>query len=265
MQDRYTFDVGDFGKYGLLRAICGSKPITPNLSLGVVWYLTPDEQHNADGKHLSYLLVEKPEYSLCDPGLYYEMRRLLISEDGGPVPERRRVATVEQSSILPSGTAFYGEPLSFSNNTTPAFRLAARNAWVQRALSATAGYEVVFLDPDNGVECSSARRTNNNGTKYTFWDEVKAFSSRGQSVVVYHHLNRTAAVKVQVATLATEFRRRMPGSTDVSALVFRRGTCRAYFIVAVPDHHERIRNRVRQMLTGPWSRHFELAASLPPV
>jgi hypothetical protein len=49
MQDRYVGDVGDFGKYGLLRSLAA------DLSLGVVWYLGPEESHNADGKHIGYL------------------------------------------------------------------------------------------------------------------------------------------------------------------------------------------------------------------
>ncbi|MDA0353872.1 MAG: hypothetical protein O3A10_16950 [Chloroflexi bacterium] len=37
MQHRYTADVGDYGKYGLLRAIAGVHPATPSrLALGVV-------------------------------------------------------------------------------------------------------------------------------------------------------------------------------------------------------------------------------------
>ena len=44
VQDRYVGDVGDFGKYGLLRALCGG-----DLTLGVVWYLYPDEEANNDG------------------------------------------------------------------------------------------------------------------------------------------------------------------------------------------------------------------------
>lgn len=55
VQDRYAGDVGDFSKYGLLRWLTASVGEHPPLSLGVVWYLTPDESHNADGKHVSYL------------------------------------------------------------------------------------------------------------------------------------------------------------------------------------------------------------------
>lgn len=49
--------IGDFGKYGLLR--CISKT---NLTLGVNWYLAPDESHNADGKHITYLNNNNDRY-----------------------------------------------------------------------------------------------------------------------------------------------------------------------------------------------------------
>ena len=45
MQNQYVGDIGDFGKYGLLREIFG-RPEVPEsgcgLRLGVAWYLSPD-------------------------------------------------------------------------------------------------------------------------------------------------------------------------------------------------------------------------------
>ena len=38
MQDRYTGDIGDFGKLGLLRVLQAQ-----GLTIGVNWYLTPDK------------------------------------------------------------------------------------------------------------------------------------------------------------------------------------------------------------------------------
>ena len=46
MQNRYTGDIGDFSKLGLLRALSNA-----GLSIGLNWYLTPNETHNEDGKH----------------------------------------------------------------------------------------------------------------------------------------------------------------------------------------------------------------------
>ena len=51
MQDRYTGDICDYAKDGLLRALGDGH------RLGIAWYLYPNESHNADGKHTAYLNV----------------------------------------------------------------------------------------------------------------------------------------------------------------------------------------------------------------
>lgn len=53
MQDRYTGDIGDFSKLGILRALEKA-----GMSVGLNWYLTPDENHNSDGRHVQYLNQE---------------------------------------------------------------------------------------------------------------------------------------------------------------------------------------------------------------
>ena len=48
-QELYALCVlGDFSKLGLLRSL---RPA--GLSIGLNWYLTPDETHNGDGRHVS--------------------------------------------------------------------------------------------------------------------------------------------------------------------------------------------------------------------
>ena len=54
MQDKYTGDVGDFGKYGLLKTIVAESK--GNIRLGVNWYyVTREEVSNGDGNRVSYL------------------------------------------------------------------------------------------------------------------------------------------------------------------------------------------------------------------
>ena len=55
MQDRYAGDIGDFGKYGLLRALCGEDGHGPALRLGVLWYRVLEAEENNDGRHTAYL------------------------------------------------------------------------------------------------------------------------------------------------------------------------------------------------------------------
>ena len=71
VQHHFVGDVGDFGKYGLLRALTGTWPVAePRLSLGVVWYLPADATGSAaDGQKLSYL-SQPNRFRSCDPRLY---------------------------------------------------------------------------------------------------------------------------------------------------------------------------------------------------
>jgi hypothetical protein len=70
MQNRYVGDIGDYGKYALLRHLCACAT-GKSLRLGVIWCLFPDETINNDGKHISYLK---------DPGFAKLARRI---HDGG--------------------------------------------------------------------------------------------------------------------------------------------------------------------------------------
>jgi hypothetical protein len=56
VQDRYVGDIGDFGKYGLLIALCGH-----DLSLGVVWHLVPNE--GATGRTSATWTQRQPTYA----------------------------------------------------------------------------------------------------------------------------------------------------------------------------------------------------------
>ena len=73
MQDRYTGDIGDFGKLGLLRQL------STRSSIGVNWYLVPDERHNRDGRHIEYLT--KNSFQICDPLLFDALARIVGSTD----------------------------------------------------------------------------------------------------------------------------------------------------------------------------------------
>lgn len=70
MQDRYAGDVGDFVKLGLLRAL------SPGWRLGVAWYRYPDESHNEDGRHITYL-DQAERYQHLDPSLFSHLRNVV--------------------------------------------------------------------------------------------------------------------------------------------------------------------------------------------
>ena len=212
MQNRYVGDLGDFGKYGLLRWICwpgkaeedrtltpslrwptvakereigasyeGSTiPLWPNerlnlnqsLTIGVVWYLVPDETHNGDGNHVQYLdpsAHNQERYRQCDPTLYDTLREIVRSE-------KRNVASIRDCQVLPLGTRFYEAVLTFDypdgqGPVSQKHRIARRRTWLYDALKFTSDCDVVFVDPDNGFEVKVSPYQQR-GPKYVFFEEL---------------------------------------------------------------------------------------------
>lgn len=254
MQNRYTADIGDFGKYGLLRALCS--PVDGgNARLGVVWYLVPDESHNADGKFTRYLepsTKNDRQFRWCDPELYDALADIICKKD-------RNVSSIGKYSILPHGTVFYEEPLTFDG--TPANsprarrkRIAYRNGWVQDALSATKDCDIIFVDPDNGLEAGT-KRHQKRGPKYVFFDELEPYYKREQSLIIYHHTSRRGTAEEQVMERLAQIDERL-NSSSTFALLYHRGSSRAFLVVPSEKHKSLLIEKVEQFMQGPWSQHF---------
>jgi hypothetical protein len=237
VQDRYTGDVGDFLTYGLLRVLCAAGGVA---RLGVIWYLVTDEVHNADGRHVTYLDPGNPigqRLRACDPALHDMMREIVNSG-------RRRVASVECSRVLPASTCFYATPRG------P--RRGGRVAWLRGALGATRGCDAVFLDPDNGI----AFAPHQHSEKYADVDELTRFAERGQSLVVYHHCDRSARVEDQAAQLL-DLVGPAVGLDPLAAVLGRRGTVRIFLLLPQPRHRQPFTDALRQIEVGGWRSHLQ--------
>jgi len=128
MQNRYTGDIGDFCKYGLIRFLFLAELGGLNMKLGVNWYLVPNETHNQDGKYITYLndAITKnvEEYKVCDPYLYNKLQAIVREN-------RRTVDRVEEREILPESTEYFRKKLSFEK-TQNHNRLSKRLAWERK-------------------------------------------------------------------------------------------------------------------------------------
>lgn len=223
MQDRFVGDIGDFGKYGLLRALTGIYPeAKPSLSLGVVWYLNVKEPDSrGDGQRLSYL--DKPDHFRdCDPELFDCLSD--IASTG-----QRSLASVQESGILGSAATF----------TARARRLASR---------------IVFLDPDKGIAFSRAQ----NSAEHVWLAEVERLADRKQTVVIYQSFGRQRGDthENQMERWAAEIERRLPRDEAPSILRFRPWHPRAFIVLPAADHKAAVEERLTNLLGGPWGRHF---------
>ena len=276
MQNRYVGDVGDFGKYGLLRFLCdrrevpGESPSSgPNLRLGVVWYLYPDESGNADGKHTAYLMPEHRSHEAfraCDPDLYDELRRLIE-------PGNRNIAAVQRSAILPADTVYYEPSLSYLPRTSRSVRRTERVSWLEGALDAMSGADIVFVDPDNGLSdpatgvSKSIDPLRKTGPKYVYMDDLRQFAEKDRSLIIYHHMGRQANAVEEIGRVADSLQAGLGLTRPPWALRYRRGTTRFYFIIARGRHEAILKRRMNDFLNSEWDRawkryfpipHFEL-------
>lgn len=168
MKHQYIGDINDYRKYALLRAISAGGLH----NICVCWMLTPSD-HGADGKKLAYL--DQPErYRNADPELF----DLLVVASS--LPDWRRLETIEASNAIPN--AIYYNDLLPDN-------AAGRIAFMQDCRSEFADADLIFFDPDNGLEISISKGRKNS-SKYLYLDEVAEFYGNGKSLLIYQHFPR---------------------------------------------------------------------------
>jgi hypothetical protein len=248
MQDRYVGDIGDFAKYGLLRRLAG-KPGEAPVRLGIVWCRMPNEAHNNDGRHVYYL--SRAEFEELDDELLAALRKIVLSG-------RRHISAVVRAGVLPGSTVFYSDPLTLTKVLAPsrAARVRHRSAWFDRCVAATKTCDLVFFDPDNGIEARTVPINDVKAGKYIYWHELATFWKRGYDLLVYHHINRTISAAAQVIQLGDRFLAELKGAVTLP-LVFRRGSCRVFWLV----HHgtvagTELERRARDFLQTGWYKHF---------
>ncbi len=237
MQNRYTGDIGDFGKLGLLRMLASA-----GLTIGINWYLTPDERHNNDGRHVQYLNSDR--FRECDEDLWLALKHIVATE-------QRSIDALQSNRLL---DAIYFPALLDFNGKSKSERRQYRENWHLQALARLSGVDVVFADPDNGLVVPSAiGKVKEN--KYVKPNELGGYFKQGSSVVYYQHKAR------RVDSFYTE-QHNMLIQDDVFkdsigfALKFKTTSQRYYFFIAQTCHKAIIENVIQRMLSSSWGEHF---------
>lgn len=265
MQDKYVGDVGDFGKYGLLRSLCMGSASSAQLKLGVLWYLANSKiDRNArekDGKHISYL--SKQGYEECDPTLFRAIgciaRNPALFQISDVKGTYRRyegnfgagIRAIE--TVLPSGTKCFGEEIPPSSGD-------GRSQWFERAYMQLEKRDIVFLDPDNGIFLGGNGAPAKAG-KYVLPGEIETLWKHGCSLVIYHHLGRKDSHDNQIKRISGELSKLTEGAS-IWGLRYRRGSSRAFFVVAQHKHRKAIQAGITFLENGNWctNNHFEITS-----
>ena len=169
MKNQFFGDVNDFRKYGLLRTIQRASA----LSIGVCWFLTADDG-GADGELRKYL-TQPNRWRNYDSELFDKLQRLLDPD------VRRSVSHAQTWDVVP-GAVYFEDLLRDSRSARLAYFEAARNA--------LSNCDLIFVDPDNGIEIPSTKLGGSRSSKYVYWTELHAIYAAGHSILIYQHFPR---------------------------------------------------------------------------
>jgi hypothetical protein len=107
---------------------------------------------------------------------------------------------------------------------------------------ATTGCDLVFADPDSGTRTAlhpaPAHRTK--AVKHAYLSELAPFAQRGQSLLIYHHGDRTATIEQQAHRRLAGFARQVPVKPIAAVRASRHesavpGRCRFGIARPLPD------------------------------
>ena len=208
---QYFGDVNDYRKFALLRLL------SRQFKIGVCWMLT-EPDGSAQGANRSYLKQPKV-WSAYDPELFELLKKV------PETPQLSDLQRIETAGIV-RNTAFFNEFVPNSRTE--------RNSFHTRCMDAFADRDLVFFDPDNGLEVKSA--TGKKRSKYVLLDEVADDYGAGRSVLVYQHHGKTLPHRAFVKEKAAKLRAVL---ADASVSAF--DTPHVVFLLAArPEHAKRV-------------------------
>jgi hypothetical protein len=210
MKDQYFADINDYRKYGLLRALSGNGKI----KIAVCWMLTPDDA-GTDGRSTRYL-TDPTRWKEYDPSLFDSLASCMSK------PSNRNIQWAEDHHLISAATYF---------PDLLADRMEERRRYFKRFAVLSASADLVFFDPDNGIEVKSKTIGSKNSNKYVYWSELIDTFSAGKSLLVYQHFIREKR-DTFTQRKVDEFRNRL----GISAIhTFR--TSHVLFILAPQPRH----------------------------
>jgi hypothetical protein len=214
MKVQYFGDVNDYRKFALLRLLSE----VGRFKIGVCWMLT-EADRSAHGAKRGYL--KQPEvWRAHDPALFDALAKAPAS------PQLSDLQRIETEGVIP-GATFFNEFVTDSRTGRDPFHAGCMATFADR--------DLVFFDPDNGLEVKSTPKGWKRSSKYVLLDEIADHYRSGRSVLVYQHLGRALPHKAFVEEKAAKLRAALAGA---SVMAFDSANV-VFLMAAHPEHAKR--------------------------
>ena len=229
MKHQYFGDISDYKKYSILRRISDNG----KLRTMVAWMLTPNDQRN-EGNINKYL--DDPDlWRQFEPDIFDSLRKAVV------VNKTKDLRIVERKKLV-SGAGYFWDTLSDN--------LIDRKRYFKKLQETAKDYEVVFLDPDNGIATRSMTKGRKNSSKYVFWDEISDLWNQGHSILIYQHfprVNRMEYIKRKVEEINNQLQ-----NSETYAI---RTTYMVYFLIPREKHSLHFKD-LKEKIEGRWGENI---------
>lgn len=229
MREQFFGDVHDFVTFGFLRRLSGQGP----WSLLVAWMLGPSAGSAHHRRHR--YLQEAQRFAPCDAELFFALHHLVKAGAG--------LKGLEASGLIPK-THYFPNP--------PPEDPLARPWWFAALCRAASRAQVVFLDPDNGLEVPSCPYGTRGSSRYVYFSEVAQLFALGLGVVVFQYLPRVRREAYLMRRMA-QLQAAVP-EASVRAV----GTSQVAFFSAFPPPWAERLNAAIQSFSETFGRAFRL-------
>jgi hypothetical protein len=230
MKHQYFGDINDYRKYGILRILADS-----GLKTTVCWMLTKDD-HRSDGRHIHYL-HQPEEFRHYDPPLFDLLHSAVIKK------KNRTVNRVNSQKLI-SSTRYHSAILTDE--------LEKRSSFFQKLSGITKNSDIIFFDPDNGIEVKSKPKGKKDSCKYLYWDEIEHFWKIDYSLLIYQHFPRVNRMSY-IRSLTKELR----SNTGAAEIITFKISTVAFFLLVQSRHRKSIYSACK-LIRSDWKGIIEV-------
>lgn len=221
MKVQYFGDVHDFRKYVLLRRLAKN-----GFQIGVCWMLTKDDGRN-DGLMRTYLKQREP-WSGIDEKLFKTLHGALIDPSNGEFiqPTLEHLRIIKNDHVIPNMNDY--------EDYVPQDKILRQDFHHKCLVKFESSQSnLVFFDPDNGLETKSCPKGRKNSVKYVYLDEIYEHYRQGRSLLIYQHFPFQPRDEFIKATT-----QRLSDKCETATVTYFRTPSVAYFAVIQSEHNE---------------------------
>lgn len=244
MKDQYFGDIGDYGKYLLLRHLANS-----GVRIGINWYLTRGDNTN-DGGMIGYLDNKENELRHLDANLFDSLKEMVL------INNQRDVVASEKSSLI-DRAIYYHQLLDISGFKNSDEKKSFRISWHENALKELSDAELIYFDPDNGIS-DHAVSGKKDSVKYMLTSEAADYYRAGHNLIYYCHKGRRkdGAWDEYKRILKEGSAGNHLADAKLICITYHRGVQRSFIFAVHPEDYDRYRSYIDSFMTDAIRLHY---------